>query len=424
MMYEFGKTFHKEVTTGIRKRDRDRLPRMDAKMTLWKPMTSDPIPLLWLCGPSGAGKSTVGWQFFSDLTQSGIRVGYLDIDQLGMCYPAPGSDPDRHHIKARNLGAMVANFEAAGADCVLVSGVVEEIYGVRNYVDQISQTALTLCRLRVDRDILTERLVSRGWAPHQVDAALRESDELDHSDFSDVCIDTNGLAVSEVIQQLCEKTGNWPALPRQNNPFNFQRPTVLSPQLPNTPGAILWLCGTTGVGKSTVGWKIFQEVQRAGIRAAFVDLEQIGFCRPIPDDDPGNHRIKSDNLAGLWKTFHASGARCLIVVGPVNHSEAVQIYRDKLPEATLTLCRLHAGAEQLGHRIMLRGQGHGPGIAGDCLKGKTAEDLEQISEKASETAEVLQHATIGDLCIDTDDLTIEDVARMVLDQANGWPGSV
>lgn len=387
-------------------------------------MSSDSIPLLWLCGPSGVGKSTVGWQFFSDLTQSGIRVGYLDIDQLGMCYPAPGSDPDRHLIKARNLGAMVANFEAAGADCVLVSGVVEEIHGVRNYVDQVSQTALTLCRLRVDHDVLTERLVRRGWGPHQVDAALSESAALDHSDISDVCIDTSGLAVSEVIQQLCEKTGNWPALTRPTNSLNFQRSTVLSPELPNTPGAILWLCGTTGVGKSTVGWEIFQEVQRAGIRAAFVDLEQIGFCRPIPDDDPGNHRIKSDNLAGLWQTFHSSGARCLIVVGPVNHSDAVQIYRDKLPEATLTLCRLHAGAEQLGQRIKLRGQGLGPSIAGDGSKGKAAGVLQQISEKAVETAGVLQRDAIGDLCIDTDDLTIENVARMVLAQANRWPGSV
>ena len=381
-------------------------------------MTSDPIPLLWLCGPSGVGKTTVGWQLFSRLTRSGIRIGYLDIDQLGLCYPAPESDPERHHIKARNLSAMVASFEAAGADCVLVSGVVEEINGVRNYVDQIPQTALTLCRLRVDHDVLTKRLVSRGWASHQVDAALRESEELDRSDFSDVCIDTNGLAVSEVIQRLCEKTGNWPALASSN------RTSSASPELNITPGSILWLCGTTGVGKSIVGWQIFEAVRRAGITAAFVDLEQIGFCRPIPDDDPDNHRIKAHNLAALWQTFHASGARCLIVVGSVNHSDTVQIYRDKLPETTLTLCRLHAGAEQLSHRIMLRGQGLGPGIPGDELKGKAAGILREIARKAAVTADALQRDAIGDLCIDTDDRTPRELARIVLAQTNGWPASI
>jgi uncharacterized protein YhfF len=30
----------------------------------------------------------------------------VDIDQLGMCYPEPASDPGRHRMKARNLGAV------------------------------------------------------------------------------------------------------------------------------------------------------------------------------------------------------------------------------------------------------------------------------------------------------------------------------
>ncbi|MCH8147275.1 MAG: AAA family ATPase, partial [Planctomycetes bacterium] len=326
------------------------------------PMTSDAIPLLWLCGPSGVGKSTVGWQFFSQLTRDGIRIGYLDIDQLGMCYPAHARDPERHRIKARNLGAIVTTFEAAGADCVLVSGVVDESHGVRRYVDQIPQTTLTLCRLRVDQDVRAERLVSRGLDPHQVDAMLCESDTLDHNDFADVCIDTNGLTVSEVIQCLRGKTGRWPSLTKRACSPNTQKSTTRAPKLPTTPGAILWLCGTTGVGKSTVGWQIFEEVRRTGITAAFVDLEQIGFFRPIPDDDPDNHRVKAHNLAAMWQIFRSSGAQCLIVVGRINHSVDIRIYKDVLPEATLTLCRLHAGPKQLRHRITLRGQGFGPRI--------------------------------------------------------------
>ena len=264
------------------------------------PMTSDSIPLLWLCGPSGVGKSTVGWQLFSQLTRAGIRIGYLDIDQLGMCYPAPTSDPERHRIKARNLGGMVTTFEAAGAHCVLVSGVVDEVHGVRSYIDQIPQTALTVCRLRIDHDLLAERLVSRGLRPHQVDAALREAAILDHSDFADACIDTSGLPVSEVIRLVREQAGGWPALSDQIHTPNSRTPTTHIPTVHTTPGSILWLCGTTGVGKSTVGWQIFEDVRRAGITAAFVDLEQIGFCRPVSAADPDNHQVKAHNLAALW----------------------------------------------------------------------------------------------------------------------------
>src|SRR4051812_23524774 len=83
------------------------------------------IPVLWLCGPPGVGKTTVGWQLYADLVDEGVPVGYVDIDQLGMCFPEQPTDPDRHELKARNLGAVVAWFEAAGCECVVVSGVVD-----------------------------------------------------------------------------------------------------------------------------------------------------------------------------------------------------------------------------------------------------------------------------------------------------------
>ncbi len=90
-----------------------------------------------------------------------------------------------------------------------------------------------------------------------------------------------------------------------------------------------------------------------------------------------------------------------------------------LPETNLRLCRLHAGSEQLRHRIRLRGQGFGPGIPGDELKGKPDTALQQIAEKAIETAESLQRNAIGDLCIDTDNRTIEEIAQMILVEVNG-----
>jgi len=191
------------------------------------------------------------------------------------------------------------------------------------------------------------------------------------------------------------------------------------PSLPDTPGMILWICGTTGVGKSTVGWRVFEEVRKAGITAAFVDLEQISFYRPVPDNDPENHQIKAHNLAGLWQTFHESGARCLIVVGPINHADAIQTYTEVLPETSLRLCRLHAGSEQLRHRIRLRGKGLGPRIAGDELRGKPDTALQQITERAVETAQELQRNALGDLCIDTGNRSVEEVAQMILAEVDG-----
>ena len=65
-------------------------------------------PLLWLSGPPGCGKTAVGWETFSRLSDAGVEVGYVDIDQLGICFPEPEGDSGRHHMKATNVDRVVA----------------------------------------------------------------------------------------------------------------------------------------------------------------------------------------------------------------------------------------------------------------------------------------------------------------------------
>lgn len=36
---------------------------------------------------------------------------------------------------------------------------------------------------------------------------------------------------------------------------------------------VLWLCGPSGVGKSSVGWEMFTQLSRMGVKAGFVDSE-------------------------------------------------------------------------------------------------------------------------------------------------------
>jgi adenylylsulfate kinase-like enzyme len=80
------------------------------------------VPVLWLCGPPGAGKSAAGWAVYAGLARSGARAGFADIDQLGMCLPAPPDDPERYRLKERNISAVIANFRAAGCGAVIVAG--------------------------------------------------------------------------------------------------------------------------------------------------------------------------------------------------------------------------------------------------------------------------------------------------------------
>ncbi|MFE0172299.1 hypothetical protein ACFWZ2_08260 [Streptomyces sp. NPDC059002] len=373
------------------------------------------LPVLWLCGPPGVGKTAVGWEMFSQLAGGGRDIAYVDIDQLGICYPEPASDPGRHRMKARNLAAAVARFREAGARCVVVSGVVDSERGVPG--GQLPGAVLTVCRLRADRGELRERFLGRGGPGEVVDAVLREADVLDARAFADVCVDTSGLKVDGVVCLVRERTGGWPDAAAVVDPHRPSGPAQRGGRAVDADGGqVLWLCGATGVGKSAVGFEVFQQVLRAGRTAAYVDLDQLGFCSPAADDGPRLHRMKAENLAALWHAYRAAGAERLIVTGPVENDAAVGAYTAALPTATVTLCRLHAGREQLTRRIMARGRGGSWPQPGDPLRGQPTARLLQAADAAVAQADALQRAAIGDLCVTTDDRTAEEVAAAVIDQ--------
>ncbi len=187
------------------------------------------------------------------------------------------------------------------------------------------------------------------------------------------------------------------------------------------PTPVLWLCGPPCVGKSTVGYAIFAQITAAGTKAAYVDLAQIGFCRPVPEDDPHNHRIKTRNLGAMWPTFQSAGVRCLVLCGGVAHRDDVDRYADVLPGTAPTLVRLHAGRDQLTERILRRGSGEGPSIPGDELRGRSADQLHRFAETAVGAAADLEHANLDALRVDTDSRSIEEVAMEIRTRAGGWP---
>jgi hypothetical protein len=131
--------------------------------------------------------------------------------------------------------------------------------------------------------------------------------------------------------------------------------------------------------------------------------------------------VKARNLAALWQTYRAAGAQRLIAVGPVEDEGAVRAYAGALPSATLTLCRLHAGRDQLTRRIMRRGQGGSWAQPGDPLIGQSAAHLRRIAGRAAADADALERAAIAARRIDTDGRTVEETADLIIAQT-GWQG--
>jgi hypothetical protein len=160
----------------------------------------------------GVGKSSVGWEMFTQLRNAGIKTGYADADQLGLCYPVPEDDPVNHRVKSLNLGAVYHNFREAGARCFIFSGSVSSAEEARMYSEQIPGASLSLCMLSTDSSVIRSRFLQRGWNPNLVDEAIREATQLKHAKFADLRVDTDDHSVKEVAEMVRAQAGNWPGL--------------------------------------------------------------------------------------------------------------------------------------------------------------------------------------------------------------------
>jgi adenylylsulfate kinase-like enzyme len=363
-------------------------------------VNSETLPLLWLCGPPGSGKSTVGFQLYSQLVEAGAAVSYVDIDQLGICFTDRPSDPHRYRLKARNLRKVAAGHQAAGARCVVVSGVVDPSLGVPR--DELDVIAVTVGRLRADSEEIVRRYRQRTGSDDGLAETLEEAEQYDASEYADFVIDTTAIAAPEVVRRIREQ---W-------QPAQAESARI---EVPGDDGAgpILWLCGATGVGKSTVGFPLVLSVVRSGVPAAYLDLDQLGFCGPFSGD-----RVKAANLAGVWKTFREAGARALVAVGPADPS-SMAVYADALPGAAFTTVRLHADAELLAQRIGLRAQGRGSWAQpGDPLAGRSDAQVRAAVERAVGEAESLERNGFGHR-IEAYGDPGEIASRIVTD--TGWP---
>jgi hypothetical protein len=122
-----------------------------------------------------------------------------------MCYPAPVADPGRERIRAQNLGAMIGNYQAAGARCLIVNGVVDPVLGV--HPDLVPRAALTVCRLRAGRDEVARRFIARHGQRDDLTELLQEvrdeAGRMDASSFADACVDTSGVPAARVAELVC-----------------------------------------------------------------------------------------------------------------------------------------------------------------------------------------------------------------------------
>ncbi|GAB3431403.1 hypothetical protein [Flindersiella endophytica] len=301
---------------------------------------------------------------------------------------------------------------------LVVTGNADSAAALRRFLDRLPDAAVTLCRLRAERDDLRGRYVERGLFPGALDRALEDAEAMDTAHFAELSVDTSGMDIVAAATSVLTRTGWSPA--GEGWAIEETDPDV-EPQdvRAEPPTPLLWLCGPRCVGKKAAGFTIAATLWRAGINAAFVDLAQLGYHGPSGNADA--HELTAANLGAVWRGFREAGAPCVVVSGELDEPGLLPLYAAALPGSRLTLCRLVAGAEQLTERVLGSARSQGPGIP-NPLKGRSDAELRSIARQAYETQQRLERTGAADgLRIDTSGLTVPEVAGAVTAQVGGWP---
>jgi len=117
--------------------------------------------VLVLSGPPGVGKTTVAWRVFDLCTEAGEDPAFVDLDMLGSAWPAPDDDPNQTRLRATNLAAVWANYQAVGSRRLIIAEVVE-IDADRERLSAAVGLPVVVCRLVASDGVLEARIRGRG----------------------------------------------------------------------------------------------------------------------------------------------------------------------------------------------------------------------------------------------------------------------
>jgi len=119
---------------------------------------------------------------------------------------------------------------------------------------------------------------------------------------------------------------------------------------------VLAITGPGGVGKTTVAFEVSRRLEASGVGHALIDTDELDRLFPPPSDDPRKTKLTARNLAAVWANFRAAGAARRVIVGVMLCLDRELPYIETaVPDADVTVIRLHATEEELLERVWRRG---------------------------------------------------------------------
>ncbi|MFE9643425.1 hypothetical protein ACFYO0_04585 [Streptomyces sp. NPDC006365] len=170
---------------------------------------------------------------------------------------------------------------------------------------------------------------------------------------------------------------------------------------------VLLIGGRAGVGKSTVGWEVSDQLRRAKVAHALVEGDLMGQVHPAPEGDPHRARITERNLSAVWGNFAELGHRRLIYTNTLSVLASAAGIFERAMGADVRMIRVLLTATDVTAAKRLAGR-------------EIGSELERELKSSAYKARLLdERAPAATVRVVTDDRSVVDIAGEVLD-ATGW----
>jgi hypothetical protein len=167
---------------------------------------------------------------------------------------------------------------------------------------------------------------------------------------------------------------------------------------------VLIVTGPVGVGKTTVAHEVGRLLRPSGVPYAVIDIDALAGSYPPPPGDGFNAQMAFRNLASVWRNYAEAGVQRLILAYVFETRQELEMVRQAVPGAELTVVRLHASHDELRERVAGRERGS---------------SREWHLHRAVELAELMDRERVEDHLVHTDGRDVLEVAHAVAEQA-GW----
>jgi len=163
---------------------------------------------------------------------------------------------------------------------------------------------------------------------------------------------------------------------------------------------VLILNGAPGSGKSTLANAIAEHLRQMDIAHAVIDVDEVGRVYPEPGGSLG-----WDNLRAMWPNYAAISNLKVILPACIDSKRDLEALRHAAPCKEFTICELVADVLTLKDRVTKR-------EPNDYWRNKLRNLIDKHMSKNSADE-------FGDFRVRTDDKSIDDAAREIL-QRLGW----